>query len=55
MATNRAKDAARQLKDDIKNSIRIPSRSRERTTAAAAVLDLPLTNTMSGTNALAIF
>lgn len=54
MATNRAKDAARQLKDDIKNSIRIPSRSRERTTAAA-VLDLPLTNTMSGTNALAIF
>lgn len=31
MAANRAKDAARHLKDDIKNSIRSASRSRERT------------------------
>lgn len=30
MATNRARDAARQFKDDIKNSIRMSSRSRER-------------------------
>jgi hypothetical protein len=36
MATNRARDAARQLKDDIKNSMRISSRSRERPTPDAS-------------------
>lgn len=36
MAAHRARDAARQLKDDIKNSIRISSRSKERTTPDAA-------------------
>ena len=30
MAANRAREAARQLKDDIMNSMRVPSRSRER-------------------------
>ncbi len=36
MATNRARDAARQFKDDIKNSIRMSSRSRERPTPDAS-------------------
>jgi len=35
MATQRARDAARQLKDDIKNSMHISSRSKERTTPDA--------------------
>lgn len=43
MAANRARDAARQLKDDIKNSIRISSRSKDRTT-----LDAQTTFTSSG-------
>jgi hypothetical protein len=43
MATHRAIDAARQLKDDIKNSMRISSRSKERT-----ILDAPSTITNSG-------
>jgi hypothetical protein len=43
MATNRAKDAARQLTQDIKNSMRISSRSKERTTP-----DAPSKNTSSG-------
>jgi hypothetical protein len=30
MATNRARDAARQLKVDLKNSMRMSSRSKER-------------------------
>jgi hypothetical protein len=45
MATNRAKDAARQLKADIKNSMRISSRSTERRT-----LDTPSTSITSGRN-----
>lgn len=32
MAAHRARDAARQLKDDIKHSMRITSRSKERST-----------------------
>jgi hypothetical protein len=36
MATHRAIDAARQLKDDIKNSMRISSRSKERTALDAS-------------------
>ena len=43
MATHRAIDVARQLKDDIKNSMRISSRSKERT-----ALDAQSTNTNSG-------
>ncbi len=43
MATHRAIDAARQLKDDIKNSMRISSRSKERT-----ALDIQASNTNSG-------
>jgi hypothetical protein len=43
MATQRARDAARQLKDDIKNSMRISSRSKERTTP-----DAPTPITSSG-------
>ena len=35
MAAHRARDAARQLKDDIKQSMRISSRSKERTTPDA--------------------
>lgn len=45
MATHRAIDAARQLKDDIKNSMRISSRSKERT-----ALDASSTITNSGRN-----
>jgi hypothetical protein len=43
MATQRARDAARQFKDDIKNSMRISSRSKDR-----ATLDAPTTITYSG-------
>ena len=43
MASHRARDAARQLKDDIKNSMRLSSRSKERTTP-----DAPTSITASG-------
>lgn len=43
MTTQRARDAARQLKVDIKNSMRISSRSNEQ-----PMLDTRTTNTSSG-------